>query len=178
MKKPRLTQAHLKEILNYNPNSGIFKWKVFGPGKRKNLVARTINNIVGYVYITIDRQHYLASRLAFLWMEEYFPEFKVDHRNRVRVDNRWENLRHVNTQCNARNSSIRETNTSGITGVRWNKQNKNWLARIIVAGRDVDLGSFKSKKDAAQARWKGEKKYNFLGCNTTSTAFLFLQEEG
>ena len=121
-----LTQNRLKELLHYDPETGIFTWRVSRRGAKSGSVAGVHDN--GYIRIKIDYELYLAHRLTFLYMEGYFPEYHVDHKNRIRDDNRWSNLRHVSRQCNQRNASIAKDNTSGITGVCWHKNNKKWIS--------------------------------------------------
>lgn len=172
----KLTQARLKELLHYNPETGVFT-RLKTRGGAKNGQATGSINKVGYVIIGIDYKRYNASRLAFLYMEGYFPENDVDHRNRIRHDNRWKNLRHASRQCNSRNCSLLKRNTSGITGVWWDARRQKWCAEImIMPKKSIYLGRFGSKFDAARARWNAEVKHSFPGCNTTSTAYLYIQK--
>ena len=112
-----MTQEYLKTILRYNPSTGIFKWRKPGHGRPKNKIAGCKNNN-GYIFITHNGKKYQAHRLAFLYMDGYFPENFVDHINRNPCDNRWDNLREVSAQCNAQNSAVRKRNNTGITGIR------------------------------------------------------------
>jgi hypothetical protein len=127
------------------------------------------------IRITISGKRYYASRLAFLWMKGYLPEHDVDHKNRRPSDNRWKNLRHVTHQCNNRNQSIRKDNKSGITGVCLDKTGNKWNSYIKINMKMKYLGCFDSKEKAAMARWNAEVKYDFPNCNTTSSAYQFLQ---
>jgi len=174
----KLTQKRLRELLHYDPIAGVFTWLISKKGTRANLVAGSVskNKDNGYRRIKIDGNFYKTSRLAWLYMEGYFPENDIDHENRIRHDDRWENLRHVSRQCNTRNSSTRSDNTSGITGVMWHKAAQKWQARIMISGKGFSLGLFQSKTNAAMARWEAEKKYGFPNCNTTSIAYLYLQK--
>ena len=180
MKKKQLTQKELKRVLDYNPETGVFTWRV----NRNNLaragdIAGCLHH--GYRIISVLGQSYNASRLAFLWMEGYFPEYEVDHINRKPSDDRWVNLRHVTRLCNIRNTSIAKNNTSGIKGVTWHKQNKDWRARIGVLNSVKYLGSYPSKLEAAKARWSAEKKYGFTSCDSNSSALGYIkkhQKEG
>ena len=115
--------------------------------------------------------------LAFLYMEGYFPENFVDHKNRIRDDNRWKNLRHVSHLCNMRNQSVAKNNVSGVTGVIWNSQRKRWRGSITIMNKNEFLGHFMTMKEAVRARWDAEVKYGFPNCNTTSSAYVFLQGE-
>lgn len=173
----KLTRQRLKEVLHYSPDTGIFVW-----------LKRTSNRVeigsmagslegTGYQSIRIDKIAHLAHRLAFLYMEGYFPENDVDHINRVRDDNRWENLRHVSRSCNMRNKTKPVNNISGVVGVSWDKNRGKWTGMITINYRQFSLGRFDTLKSAVQARWEAEKKYGFPNCNSTSTAYRFLKGE-
>ncbi len=89
-----LTQKRLKELLHYDPDSGVFTWKVNRGGIAK---AEVVAGCIGshkYILINVDRKRYLAHRLAFLYMENHFPVNQVEHINRIKSDNCWGNLRH------------------------------------------------------------------------------------
>jgi hypothetical protein len=80
-----------------------------------------------------------------------FPDLKVDHINRNRLDNRRANLREVSDWVNALNQSMRSTNKTGFRGVCWTKYN-SYEAYIHVRGKKHWLGYFKDIKAAALAR--------------------------
>ena len=169
-----LTQKRLKELLNYNPETGIFRWKESRGCKESGSLAGNKNSY-GYIQIQIDRKLYNASRLAYLYIKGYLPEYEVDHEDRVRDNNKWENLRHVTQSCNARNTGLFRHNKSGITGVYWSKEDHRWVSQICIKNKTKRLGQYKNKTDAAQARWEAEVEYGFPNCNSTSTAYQYLQ---
>lgn len=57
------------------------------------------------------------------------------------------------------NRRINSNNTSGVTGVSYNKSKGKWVAYIKLQGKNINLGTFNSKDEAVQARLKGEEKY-------------------
>lgn len=174
-----LTQDRLKELLHYNPETGVFTWKICrNQNSKVGSVSGSISNIDGYRRMHIDTKMYKASRLAFLYMLGYFPENMVDHIDRVKDNDRWCNLRHVSRQCNARNQSISRANKSGITGVSWHKHHHKWWPQIAINQQKIHLGYYDTKIDAARSRWEAEKKYNFPNCNTTSSAYKYLKLKG
>ena len=175
--KTKLTQERLKEVLDYDPSTGVFTWRL---GRRRVKRGSTAGCLKtdGYIQIMIDGKKFLASRLAFLWMEGYFPENDVDHLDRNPANNRWNNLREASRSCNIRNCGKREDNTSGVTGVCWYKAKSKWRSQIRLYGKGIHLGYFKTLFDAAQARWDAEVKYGFPNCNTTSSAYVYLKENG
>ena len=171
-----LTHKRLREVLKYDPETGVFVWlKNMSSMVKKGNVAGSIYGD-GYRIIKIDGNRYKASRLAWFYMEGYFPENQIDHINRIRNDDRWKNLRHVSHQCNSRNHNTLKNNTSGITGVCWHKKYQKWYADIKTTDKRVFLGLFDFKIDAAKARWKAEVKYGFPDCNTTSTALQYIRD--
>ena len=89
----------------------------------------------------------------------FWPPQDVDHINGDRADNRISNLRLATRSENLRNKRKFPTNTSGYVGVYCYWQRGNWNARISVNGRNINLGYFATKEDAAQARAEAERKY-------------------
>lgn len=83
----------------------------------------------------------------------------VDHINHDVKDNRKCNLRVTDQMHNARNVSVRSDNTSGYTGVTWDKQHKKWASQIVVEGKNIHLGRFDNVDDAVIARKEAEDKY-------------------
>lgn len=155
-----LTQKYLKELLHYEPDTGVFTWKVHrAPNARVGTVAGTpkdpeaVKSSYIQIQCTVDgvAKLYLAHRLAYLYTEGWMPE-EVDHENRVRDDNRWENLRPATNAKNTRNRSKQVNNTSGYTGVVWYKRDKNWHAQIQHNGKTIHIGYFDCKHEAAHAR--------------------------
>lgn len=85
----------------------------------------------------------------------------VDHKHRKesRNDNRKENLRIATTSQNCMNREMRFDNTSGITGVSYDKDTQKWCVQIGVEHKNIWIGSYKNKDDAIAARQNAEKKY-------------------
>lgn len=85
-------------------------------------------------------------------------DIQVDHINRDKLDNRKSNLRLVTNHQNCFNKNVKSDNTSGYSGVNWDKRYQKWRARIK-NGREIHLGYFKTKEEAIAARKESEKKY-------------------
>lgn len=148
--KPRLSQEDIKAILDYDPGTGVFRWKIQQSNSIKSGdVAGYIDD--GYRKISIFGAEYKAHRVAWVWMTGEWPVDQVDHRNRDRSDNRWSNLRQATTAENKQNQKIYKNNTSGLTGVTFDKKSKKWLARIGVCGVRKYLGSFDDASSAFAA---------------------------
>lgn len=159
-----LTQAYLKSILDYDPDTGVFTWL---PRARESFTAerhyKTFTsrfegraagciNDNGYIRIRIQGKFRHAHRMAFLWMANELPPKDVDHINGVRHDNRWSNLRAVTRSGNMRNTKLRHNNQSGCVGVSWDKRSSKWHARIHLSGKSKFIGLFTCLEDAVAAR--------------------------
>jgi len=176
--KTLLAYKKLKRILHYNPLTGYWKWKINIGRIKKGTFAGSFNKENGYIYITIDYVPYLASRLAFLYMKGYLPEYQAEHRDRNKINNKWDNLREATRQCNQRNRNVMKNNKTGVTGVCYCKNHKKFKAYIKITLKLINLGYFKNKIEAVKARWEAEKKYNWSNCCTTSSAYLYLKNKG
>lgn len=152
-----LTQERLKELLDYDPLTGIFSWRV-----TTNNNGAKVGDIAGcdtgegYLSIQVDGRLYLAHRLAWLYAYGDWPPTDIDHKNRVRASNQISNLRAVTRGENLQNSSLRSDNTSGVKGVHWAKERGKWAAAIQLNGRSVPLGRFDNIFEAVCARKTAE----------------------
>lgn len=155
-----LSIDELQEKLEYNPVTGVFKWKISIGCKAKGQIAGNIHPN-GYVAIRINTIRYLAHRLAWLYEKGCWPPppKEIDHINGVGTDNRWVNLRLANRAENISNSARRKDSTSGFKGVTLCKKTYKWVAQIHVNYRHIHLGQFTSKKAAHAAYVKAAKKY-------------------
>ena len=163
-------QARLKELLDYDPLTGIFTWK-YRPGARKSLNTRLAGVVAGYTsvrkdgyirsMICVDRGHYFAARLAWLYMTGTWPAEHVDHINHDSTDNRWQNLREATASENSRNMSLSTRNKSGVIGVSWDKGTSKWFVSIRANGKTQYGGIFKTLEEAAAKRKELEKTYGF-----------------
>ena len=88
-----LTAAQLRELLQYDPETGVVTRLVKSSnGIKVGDVAGTAD-ARGYILIRVDGWLHLAHRLAWLHMTCEWPKGMIDHINGVRDDNRWSNLR-------------------------------------------------------------------------------------
>jgi hypothetical protein len=148
--KPKLrtlTIERLRELLTYDPETGVFH----RPKGHRFPIAGWVNSVNGYRYIDIDGERYLAQRLAWFYMTGTWPDGEVDHRNLRRDDNWWENLRAATKAQNMQNTALLPTNKSGHKGVSWCSQRTKWVAMINCAGRQKNLGRYDSIEEAVAA---------------------------
>lgn len=145
-----ITQDELKELLDYNPDTGIMVWIKPRGGIRKDGVAGSKHHS-GYLSLTVKGKYYLVHRLIFLYMTGRFPTFQVDHINGIKNDNRWENLREVTAAQNQHNIGLSRNNTSGVKGVYWSSDKNKWRAGVKLNGRRIHVGDFKCLEEATLA---------------------------
>ncbi|WP_419697164.1 HNH endonuclease [Mesorhizobium muleiense] len=85
-----------------------------------------------------------------------WPTHQVDHRNGMRADNRWKNLREATPLQNARNRRPGKRNSSGRVGVTQTASGR-WQAFIGLDLQNCILGTFGSFDEAAAARTAAEQ---------------------
>lgn len=143
----RLSADYLRQIINYNPESGVFTWRErrgrVSPGEKASCMDKH-----GYVVIRIDGHLYKSYRLAWLYMFNKWPDKEVDHLNGIRNDNRIANLREATHSENNQNVQLKKSNTSGYKGVSWSKSVGKWHAYSRVNGQRIHIGYFEDKNSA------------------------------
>ena len=155
-----ITQERLKELLDYNIETGIFTRNItVGSRAMKGMIVGSPDKD-GYLEVTLNRRKYKLHRLAFLYIEGKFP-IEVEHDNRIKFDNRWCNLIATTRLENQKNLPKQKNNTSGVTGVIWYKLTNRWRASIAVNNKTIYLGYYKDKNDAILAREAANIKYGF-----------------
>lgn len=171
----KLTQERLKEQLHYDPETGIFTWKINrGKAKIGNIAGTTTP--VGYRLITVYQKIYYAHRLAWLYVYGYFPENSIDHIDNKRNHNWISNLREVSNQCNIRNTGNSINNTSGVKGIYWNTRDQMWYAVIKIDGKLKHVGCFKDLEDAICIRLAAEQCLDWNRCDSNSPAFCYVKK--
>lgn len=130
-----LTQAALKEVLHYEPSTGVFTRYA-----RRSCGCQTEQ---GYIVLGVGQKVYYAHRLAWLYMTGSWPLGEIDHKNRIRNDNRWDNLREASRLTNEHNKE----RPWAIPHISY--QAKAWVVRI---GRKKYVGRFVCLGEALRAR--------------------------
>jgi hypothetical protein len=158
VKKP--TVERLKELLDYDPETGVFTWRVSRGGAVDAGDTAGTKDSRGYLQIGVDRTLYLAHRLAWLYTYGEWPKNALDHINRIRTDNRIANLRPATHALNNQNTSVARNNKSGVTGVWRNTRLNKWQAYIRINGQQIHLGLFDQFDAAVQVRRAAERQYH------------------
>jgi hypothetical protein len=155
-----LTLAWLKDELDYNPDTGDLT--------RKRATWRTEKGGVvgsyafGYKQVGLGGRNYRAHVLAWFLYHGVWPDKELDHINGVRDDNRIANLRLATPRQQVINRKNQANNTSGCTGVHWDKSQRKWTAQIRLPGKhNKFLGRFDTKEEAIAARKTAEDEYGF-----------------
>ena len=153
-----ITQEKLKEILDYNPDTGIFTWKLPRRKIKVGVNAGHINKS-GYVRLTINHKKYLAHRLAWLYVHNNIPKY-IDHINGVTADNRICNLREATHSENMCNRKVHSNNKSGIRNVVFCKTSKKWRVRLRVNNNIINIGYFDDLELAELVAIEAREKYH------------------
>ena len=154
-----LTQERLKELLHYDPETGVWTWRVSRGGRLAGSHAGTLSKALGYVMISIDKEILYAHRLAMLYMTGNMPP-EVDHVNRDGSDCKWKNLRAATHSENLANVSGWSSNTSGARGVVYQKDARLYRANIEKNGKRIFLGYFKTVEEASAVYLEAARRLN------------------
>lgn len=150
MHRPRITAERLRALLDYDRETGDFRWR-----ERKGRAEA--GSIAGspsaghYFGIKIDGAKYWAHQLAFLHVTGAWPKHEVDHRDGVKHNNAWANLRdvpHFVNQWNKRGAQA--NNSTGLRGV--SRARRRFVAQITMRpGASRHVGVFDTPEEAAEA---------------------------
>jgi len=148
--KAPLTQTLLKRFATYDPFTGVFTRRVehgrLGVGDALEVLLPT-----GYYRIRFGNTFIRAHRAAFLYMTGHIPK-EVDHKNRIRTDNRWDNLRDGSNGVNDANRSVYKNSTLGYAGIEKEASTGKYRVRISSGGKRKAVGTFKTLEEAISAR--------------------------
>jgi hypothetical protein len=105
-----ITAERLRKLLAYDPETGVFRWKVQRGRVRAGSIGGTLIKS-GCHMIAIDWRTYPAHRLAWLCVHGCWPVDQIDHVNGIRTDNRIANLREAIRNENNENIEHYKTKT-------------------------------------------------------------------
>lgn len=160
-RKHAITQDRLKEILHYDPETGVFTNRVSRSGVYEGEIAGSKNG-KGYWFVCVDGVNIPAHQAAWFYMTGEWPPTLIDHEDQCKTNNVWGNLRLANNAENCRNVRVNKRNKTGVRGVLYRERkgrNPEWWASIRVDRKLIHLGIFRSLADAAAVRREAELKY-------------------
>lgn len=160
-----LTVDHLRRLVRYDQDTGTFTALADrGKIRRGDLIRGSLSH--GYSMIFIEWTRYSAHRLAWFYMTGEWPSGPIDHRDGVKDNNRWSNLRAVTQGVNLQNQrTARRNNRTGLLGVgRADSETNPFRARIVLDGKERHLGCFKTA-DEASAAYLTAKRELHVGCS-------------
>lgn len=157
------TREDIIKVLDYESESGIFRWKYrdhgYAPwnGAFVGKVAGAIRPD-GYSRLRVNGVLYMSHILAWVIVTGSWPKEEIDHRNCVRSDCRFENLREATSRDNKNNRKGR-SKLGMPKGVSTN--HKRFKAEISISlGRKVNLGTFDTPEQAHSAYCAAANKYH------------------
>lgn len=177
-----LTKDILKELLHYDPDSGIFKWrnrdikwfsnckdpqrqcKLWNARFSKKIAGTLYTDDFGLTYVRISVNNsgpHLAHRLAYLYVTGSLPIKEIDHIDGDGTNNKFNNLRSVSSIENLKNKTIQSNNRSGFNGVSWNKKLKKWHVYVNANKCRINGGYFINLNDAIEKRRQLNLEYGF-----------------
>lgn len=157
----QITRERLMQVFSYDKDSGQFTRLEFPKNVRTIKSPTSTVYVQGYVQLCIDGTRYRAHRLAWLYHYGTLPDDFIDHINGQRDDNRIANLRVVTNAVNMQNVHSQYKNSrSGLTGAKWHKKQRKFVAAISVNGRPKHLGTFSTAEEARTAYIEAKKKYH------------------
>lgn len=162
--------GQVRALLFYDAQTGVLVWNMRPVRADRQRTDKTWNRCFagkaagtitscGYVRIKLLGKKYMAHVLAWVWMTGEFPINEIDHKDTIKSNNKWDNLRIASHSQNQANSRAYSNNKSGIKGVYWYPRSSRWIAQIKVSGRTKTLGYFGSSDEARAAYADAAKKH-------------------
>lgn len=162
-----LTSVRLKELLSYDPLTGVFVWKVSRQGHAKAGDIAGKRTERGHTVLHVDQKKILLHRAAWLYMTGDHPGdgLEIDHINGDPSDNRWANLRCVDRATNCQNIRKAKARKNGGTllGAHWCIVWKRWKSSITINYKKYHIGWFDTEQQAHEAYVRAKRKFH-EGC--------------
>ena len=147
-----ITAEIAREMFEYDPDAGTLV-------RRHRMGNRCAGSLVdsvdkdGYVVISIGhrsiRRRYFAHRIIWLIVYGQWPVNDIDHKNRVRNDNRISNLREATRLQNMANRLAMRRSKTGIKGVSLHSASGLYRACMGINRKHYNFGYFKTPEEAA-----------------------------
>lgn len=155
-----ITQDQLKQMLDYNQETGVFTWLKSNSNVVKvGQIAGSYTRSANRVYIKVLGKRYMAHRLAWLYVHGKFPLLQIDHKDGNGSNNAISNLREATNGQNGQNKrKARKDCLSGLIGAHYIKSRDSYQSHIVVNGKKKYLGYFKKAEDAHKCYVDAKRK--------------------
>lgn len=159
-KKTPLTADRVRSLFEYNPSTGAFFRREAVSNQHEGDAVGCVG-VRGYFVANIDGKIQYLHRVAWLYMTGAWPVGKLDHKNRVKTDNSWDNLRLASDSQNATNSNPRKSRSStGHRGVYKCPVSSKYIAEVRHLGKRVLCKRFSTLDEAVEAAKAARDKYH------------------
>ena len=155
---PEITLEFINSILKYDPETGIVDSlkKRVGRKPKDGLPGHVTPS--GYRSINIAGTEIQLHNLIWFMQTGEWPERIVDHKDRIRLNNKWTNLRLADDSESGANKSLLSNNKSGHPGIWWHKGARKWTGEIAFRKKKRYLGLFDSLEKAVAAAKRVRKE--------------------
>lgn len=151
-----LTAERLRELLHYDPETGVFTQAVRTSNRIKVGSRAGGLNTQGYRQIRVGGSIVYEHRLAWLYMTGSWPVNDIDHADGARANNAFLNLRDVPRSTNLENQ--RKASRNSKTGFLGVIAYRDKFRATITANRTHHfLGTFDTPEEAHQAYLKAKR---------------------
>lgn len=157
----KLDSTRLRELLDYDPLTGVFTWRVRRGKAVPGGVAGTPQNR-GYLTIWVCGRRHLSHRLAWCYVYGDWPTDELDHINGVRDDNRIANLRAATHAQNHQNKRA-AMGRVGLLGASFDRARGKWESQIKLNGVRYFLGRYPTETEAHEAYVTAKRKLHKFG---------------
>jgi len=144
-----ISHTRLLEILDYDPKTGIFRWKISaGRAKAGSVAGTRLAN--GYWHVMIDYKYHSSHRLAWFYVTRAWPKDAIDHKNGNQGDNSFENLREA-TRAQNRWNTAGKAGHSKWKGVTYDAGRKKcWKMAFVIPNGVRIQKRFENEREAAE----------------------------
>lgn len=149
-----ITPEEMRETFDYCPDTGLIKFKPSRPRDHfpsnhsfviwhKRYAGKSLTVVDHHGYIKIRTrihgvmQNLTGHRVAFVCMMGRWPSDMLDHKNTIKSDNRWENLRECSRSENGFNSGVCASSTTGVKNVY--KIGNGYRASVKARGEKYEM---------------------------------------
>lgn len=146
------TQEEVRHYFRYDEESGKLYWK--NPTSKRTKVDQEITylNADGYLMVGLKGGLHLVHRIIYLYVTGHwtdYPNELIDHIDRNRLNNKFDNYRLVNHSGNQHNRRLNCNSSTGYKGVT--RHRGKYLAQMQVNNKRKYLGVFDCPEKAHQA---------------------------